>query len=199
MTDPEWTIARLTLPAVEPVTLAEAKAHMRVETAADDALITALIVEAREWSEDFCNRAFITQTWQVSSTAVPGTSQIYLARPPLIDVASVIYLAPDGTQVTLDPSAYDVDNQHEPGYVVPLWGTSWPAMQGGPKAIRVKYTAGYGDTADLVPQGIKQGIMARVAMNYEARGDIAVGAGAVAPVGPDPAAILQRFKSYWIA
>jgi uncharacterized phiE125 gp8 family phage protein len=126
-------------------------------------------------------------------------AEVYLARPPLIAVSSVVYIDPNtGAQITLDPSAYDVDNQREPGFVVPVWGTAWPSVRVGRQAFRVKYTAGYGDDATTVPQGIKQGILARVAMNYEARGDIAVGAGAVAPVGPDPAAVLQRFKSYWI-
>lgn len=52
-------------PGAEPVTLAEAKLHARVETAADDTLISAMISAAREEAEHILGRALITQTWEM--------------------------------------------------------------------------------------------------------------------------------------
>jgi hypothetical protein len=51
-------------PAVEPVSLAEAKAHLRVDVSDDDALITALIIAARQHAETITRRALVTQSWK---------------------------------------------------------------------------------------------------------------------------------------
>lgn len=52
----------LTQPAVEPVTLAEAKAHLRVDITDDDLLISSMIIAARQAAEAICRRALCTQT-----------------------------------------------------------------------------------------------------------------------------------------
>ena len=53
----------VTAPAAEPVTLAEIKEHLRVDSDLEDALISALITAARQWAETYQGRAYITQTW----------------------------------------------------------------------------------------------------------------------------------------
>lgn len=58
-------------PTVEPVTLAEAKLHLRVDFADDDALITMLISAARAHAENVCRRAFVTQKWDLFLDAFP--------------------------------------------------------------------------------------------------------------------------------
>lgn len=62
----------LTQPASEPVTLADAKTHLRVDINDDDALITALIVSARQQAEQICRRAFISQQWKVTMDRFPA-------------------------------------------------------------------------------------------------------------------------------
>lgn len=54
----------VTGPSEEPVSLAEAKLHLRVDDNADDALISALIVAARQHAENDTRRALVTQTWR---------------------------------------------------------------------------------------------------------------------------------------
>ena len=46
-------------PATEPITLVEAKAHLRVDFSDEDTYIDTLIVAARRYCEAYCNRVFI--------------------------------------------------------------------------------------------------------------------------------------------
>lgn len=59
-------------PAGEPITLAEAKLHLRVDFSEDDTLIQALITSARQTAEDITRRAFITQTWKLVLDQFPA-------------------------------------------------------------------------------------------------------------------------------
>jgi uncharacterized phiE125 gp8 family phage protein len=77
----------VTPPAVEPVTLAEAKAHLRLDTAVDDAYVSALITASRERVELFLRRALITQVFEFAVDDFPAYDRaIDLPRPPLRSV-----------------------------------------------------------------------------------------------------------------
>lgn len=163
----------VTPPAAEPVSLPEAKAHLRVDITDDDALISALITAAREYCEGFQNRAYITQTWQLWLDSWPEGSEIRIPRPPLQAVNSVKYYGADNTEYVLPPADYIVDNKSEPGRIVLACGKSWPGVTLRPaNAICVEFVAGYGAPAD-VPQRVKQAILLLVGHWYETR-EIAV-------------------------
>lgn len=147
-------LRRTVEPATEPVTLAEAKAHMRIDHSNDDAWITAAIVEAREMAEKELGRSLITQTWQRTLDYFPDA--IELSYPPIIAVSSILYRdSVTGTPTVLSAASYEVDSASEPGYVVPAYGYEWPTPQDSINAVTVTYTAGYGD-ASAVPQAIKK-------------------------------------------
>jgi len=76
-----------TAPAVEPVTLEEAKAHLRVDGGDENALITALIATARMLGERETKRAFITQTWQMYLDK--AEAEIEIPKPPLQSIESI--------------------------------------------------------------------------------------------------------------
>ena len=61
----------VTPPSVEPVSLAEAKAHLRVDVADDDLLIANLITAARMQAENLCRRAFVTQQYGLYLDSFP--------------------------------------------------------------------------------------------------------------------------------
>ena len=77
----------LTAPTVEPVSLAEAKLHCRVDTTDEDALISALIVAAREYVEQVTGRALITRTYRAMEYATGAAFE--LLYPPLQTLDSV--------------------------------------------------------------------------------------------------------------
>lgn len=59
------SLVRATEPASNPVTLTEAKAHLRIDSTAEDDLISTLITAATRWAEDYCDRTFCHTQWQM--------------------------------------------------------------------------------------------------------------------------------------
>jgi len=62
---PRFGLSLKTAPAAEPVTLVQAKLHLRVDGADDDALINTLIASSRRYVENVTDRALINQTWEM--------------------------------------------------------------------------------------------------------------------------------------
>lgn len=62
----------VTAPTTEPITIAEAKAHLRIDDTDDDPLVNTLIIVTRQAVEEFLGRALITQTWQVFYDRFPN-------------------------------------------------------------------------------------------------------------------------------
>lgn len=156
-----------TAPAVEPITLEEAKLHLKVDSADDNTLITALITTARQLAELETKRAFITQTWEMYLDSAPA--EIGIPKPPLQSVESIKVLDQDGNETTVDSSYYDVDKaENSPGRVNLKSGCCWPTHRGFASFI-VEFKAGYGDAAADVPEALKQGILQLIGHLYDNR------------------------------
>lgn len=164
--------------ATEPVTLAEAKAHARVDVSDDDALITAMITAARHVAEQQLQRALITQTWKLTLDEFPS-GVLELPHPALQSVTSVKYYDADGVQQTLSNTLYRVDTSSEPGRIEPV--DSWPATYSRIGAVEVIFVAGWANAA-AVPAAIKSWMLMRVASMYEHRADQATQRDAVTAV-----------------
>lgn len=151
----------------EPISLAEAKVHLNVTTADDDALISTLILQARQYAENFTNRAFITQTWELRlDMFTPWTLTIPMS--PLVSVSSIQYIDGSGVTQTLASSEYTVDAKSEPGRITPAYGKNWPVTRYEMNAVTITFIAGYGAAAD-VPAPIKAAIKLIVAEMYKER------------------------------
>lgn len=161
------TLRLITPPAVEPVTLAEAKAHLRVTHAGDDALITALVSAAREQCEHILGRALIEQTWELTLDAFPDA--IRLDHPPIASVTSLSYVDPAGTTQVWPAPNYYLDKASEPGWITPAYGGSWPDVRDQANAVIVRYVAGYGAAAAAVPLAIRQWLLLAIGSLYETR------------------------------
>jgi uncharacterized phiE125 gp8 family phage protein len=161
----------ITPPAIEPVSLADAKAHLRVDTGDDDALITRLIAAARETAERATGRAFMAQTWRLWLDCWPNDWAIEIPRPPLIGVSSITVYDALGNATVVDAGSYLVDAASIPGRVVFRNTVLPPVNLRGAQAIAVEFDAGYGADADDVPAGICEGVLAWIAHLYESRGD----------------------------
>ena len=168
------SLRRTTAPVVEPVSLADAKAHCRVDTDADNALIVGYITTAREWVEDYIDRALVTQQLVMKLDAFPA--EIELPRPPMIasgtaTSVSITYVTGDtGSTATLATSQYRVDRESTPGAIRTLYGGSWPSHLLDQNSVTVTWWAGYGDPQN-VPQRVKSAILMCVHELYEKRGD----------------------------
>lgn len=148
----------ITPPAVEPVTPAEVLKQLRLE-ADDESLDPNLVIAAREACEGYQNRAYITQTLELALDSWPCGSVIELERPKLQSVTSLVYTDKDGDATTWASSNYVVDDYSFVGRLVKTRGVSWPSVCLSPvNGVKVRYVAGYGDTAETVPAKIKQAI-----------------------------------------
>ncbi len=182
-------------PSVEPVLLADAKQQARIDTTADDALVTALITGARQWAEQYTGRAFVTQTWQMVVDLWPGAvgkwwdgerqgpvtglddvNYISLPRAPLQSVTSVNYYDNSDNATLWSACNYFVDTVRAPGRIALRSGSVWPIPSRLTNGIVITYVCGYGDDGTSVPEPIKTAIRQLVAHWYEHRGDAAAAA-----------------------
>lgn len=161
------TLKLITAPASEPVDLTSMKNHLRVDHTADDDLITALIVAARQEAEHQLQRALISQTWERVLDAFPS-DEIELGMPPARSITSIIYIGEDEAAHTLSSALYSLDADTEPGWVLPAIDTDWPSTLDTTNAVRVRFVCGYGAASD-VPAAIKSWIKVRVATLYKHR------------------------------
>ncbi|MGN6515703.1 MAG: head-tail connector protein [Rhizomicrobium sp.] len=164
------SLSLTTPPAAEPVTLDQAKAHLRVDTTDDDALITSLIAAARARAEWHTGRAFVTQSWTLWLDGWPCGGIIEIPLPPLQSVASVTAYAQDDGATVLDAATYQLDPAASPARLALKPNASPPVALRALNAIAVAFTAGYGD-AGAVPAPIQQAILMIVAALYAHRGD----------------------------
>ena len=161
----------ITPPAIEPVTLDEAKAHLKVDTTDDDALITELITAARGRAEQYTQRALITQSWTQWLDGWPDCGVVEIALLPLESVSSVTAYAPDDSASVLDPASYQVDTASSPARLALKAGIMPRTNLRAINAVAIAFTAGYGDDASDVPAPIRQAILDLIAFAYENRGE----------------------------
>lgn len=159
----------ITAPTEEPVTLAEAKAQLRVDWADEDTQINSYILAAREYVEGFQNRALVTQTWDLWLDGWPCIDRFSMPLPPLQSVTTIKYYDTDNAEATLATTEYFVDDKSEPGRIVLAYGKSWPSTNLRPaNGVAVRFVAGYG-LAAAVPQKVKQAMLLLVTLMYEKR------------------------------
>lgn len=161
----------LTGPATEPVSLNEAKLHLRVDITEDDALITRLIVGAREWAEKYTRRSLITQDLRLSLDSFPiDGGAIEIPRGPVQSspVLVVAFTNVNGISENLEGCQLDNSSLDELHRLLPPVGESWPSTRDQVNAVLIDYRAGYGDAED-VPADIRTAILLHVGWHYENR------------------------------
>lgn len=161
-------------PAAEPLGLLEVKNHLRVDAdiTVDDALITSLIVAARQGAEHLTGRSLITQKLEMALDSFDQV--IELLRSPVQSVDSVKFIDTNGVVQTIATNKYVLDDFSTLPRLVPVYGYYWPQNRAQANAVTIAYTAGYG-TADAVPREIKQWMLLRIGVLYENRESVNVG------------------------
>ena len=174
---PFRSLVRITSPAVEPVSLAFAKQHCRVDTEADDLYIQSLVAVARQYVEDILDITICSTVWEVKYDLFPVWA-IVLPRLPMLDRAvTVTYRSGDGTYSSLSSATdFQVDASVLPGRIYPQWARSWPATRGDENSVTVRYSAGYGDDGQSAPPIVKHLILLLVAHWFDTRQPAVTGA-----------------------
>lgn len=173
-------------PDTEPITLVQAKAHLRVTASDEDTLITSLITVVREMAEDYCQRSFALKTYRVTLDEFPD--EIKLEFPPIVSVESVAYTDADGNPQTLAEDQYSVDIVSQPGWILPAYDVTWPDTQEVANAVTADFIAGAADAT------ANQAMLLMLAHLYENRGDTSSGEPDIQPMAAK--ALLNTRKVY---
>ena len=163
-----------------PVTVSEAKEHLRiVDFTDDDTYIGALVDAATTWCEDYCDRTFADKTYTVAFDDFPAL-RTELPRPPVrlnataaSATVTISYVDQSGNTQTLTwaqsgTQQFRLDRDHVPALIYPLYLQDWPAVRLDDKSVQITYLAGYGGSAG-VPTPAKHAIKLLVGHWYASR------------------------------
>lgn len=180
-------------PTIDPVSIAEARAHLRVDESADDGLIAGYILAARAYIEAVTGLALISQTFDM--TLHDFQSKIELPRAPVSSVTSIQYYDDANVLQTLSSAIYEIDTARVPAVIHLADGYDWPTVDDRVAAVVVRFVAGYGATPGSIPEPIRLAILLIVGHFYANREQVVVGAGLIAsqlPMGVD--ALVAPYK-----
>lgn len=163
------------LPAVEPVSLAEAKLHLRVDHDDEDILILSLVSAARLHLEHVLGRAFITQGWLYLADDWPPGFAVELPLAPVQSIVAVKVYDADDVATTLAPSTYLLDGLSVPPRLVRRASTTWPRPGRIANGVEVSFICGHGSAATEVPPPLRQAVLLLVAHWYEHRQPVEIG------------------------
>jgi hypothetical protein len=191
----------VTPPASEPVALADVKTFLRIDVSNDDAILNMLISSCRRMAEEYCQRAFITQSWRLvmdrftdgeiqllpgfytapTPFEIDGYQDIQLSRLPIQSITHIKTTNDANVQSTVSAAIYALDTDN--GRVLLNEGRSWPTELRDRASVEVEFVAGYG-SASNVPEPIKQGILQHVAASYTNKVCADIPAGSMSLYGP---------------
>lgn len=161
----DWTLVEA--PTEDPVDLAEAKKHCKVEFSADDGEIDTLIEAARDAAEQYLGRGLLTQKWDLVLCGWADELWLPMAAP-LQSVEYIKYYDTAGTLQTLATTVRTVETVSEPGRILLAPNQIWPTHQTRQDAISIRYQVGWDDVSK-VPSGIKLGMLLLIGHWYKHR------------------------------
>lgn len=160
------TLFRTSGPDVEPVTLADAKAELRIDHDSEDDLLTGLIRAAREEVERTTGLAMIEQGWRLALDRIPSSGFVLLRRGPVREITAVTAYGTDGEAFVLVASTYQFDPLSRPAR---LHFDTPPTDLRVLNGIEIDFTAGYGEAATDVPDLLKRAVQMLVSHWFEFR------------------------------
>jgi len=147
----------------QPVSITEARDHLKADSTADNAYILRLIEQAVEWVEKYTNRQINVASWYLYLDKFP--TEINLDICPVREMEGINYYNTNNDLNNF--TDYDADLVSEPARIMPSYGNTFPVVYNRPNAVIISFSAGYDD----VPEAIKQAILLIVGHDYENRGD----------------------------
>lgn len=153
--------------------VAEAKAYLRVDGDAEDALIGGLLASAIAVCEAFTGEILLTR--EFAETLANSRAWQRLGRTPVRQIDAVA----DGSGAALEASAYAVDIDAD--------GDGWLRSSADGGDVRVSYRAGIADDWDAIPQAIGHGVVRLAAHLYSGRDE---------PTGAPPASVAALWRPF---
>jgi len=160
---------------MEPISVEDARLHLRATESVEDAYIADLITAARQTVERRCSRSFYDRTLELVLDRFPSCDEIRLLFGPVSSVPSITYLDADGVSQTFAAASYVLDSTSVHPRVVLADGESWPETQAHPNAVTIRYVAGYGTDSVDIPADLRHAVRFLVGHWYANREAVVVG------------------------
>lgn len=197
-------------PTISVVSIADVKAHARIDISDDDLQVQRKVSEATALVEDYCGLSLLTQTldWTFDrfpcqgamlygSRVVPVGRTLDLPRAPLASVTSVTTTSEDGSATVMSSSDYYLDIANHPGRLCLKSSASWPTDVRCFSGITVRFVSGWTSASD-VPAPIVEAVLHIVAWSYGFRGDDVV-SGISSASSRLPATVYEKLAPYRIS
>jgi uncharacterized phiE125 gp8 family phage protein len=157
-------------PAVEPVSVPEMRAYLRLDDGGEDELVAALVKAARLLVEASCRRILVEQRWRMRLDRWPVRRLVMLPLSPLIGVEQIRVRDGAGAATALAADLYEADAACDP----PRIRVSALAPEPGPATggIEIDLRAGYGPSGQAVPAPLRLAVRMLAARWFENRGDL---------------------------
>lgn len=178
---------RTEAPSELPVSLAEMKAHLRLDHADEDELIAAKIAAAVERFEGaggrpggLLGRALMAQTWVLETPGPNACGVIEVRYGELQQVTGIEVLA-QGAHGAWPQEEWRVGHGEFWPFIAPVAGAAFPPHDTREDAFRITFTVGYATPAD-VPQALRDALMKLAAHYYATREAVVMTGARGAPV-----------------
>lgn len=184
----------ITAPTNLPVTLTEAKNHLRVSGDLDDTYITSLIEAAAGFVDGIYGMGFclMPQTWEMALDRF--NSEVKIPIYPVSSVASVAYVDSEGAEQTVASSVYQLNNYGSSPNITLKYNQNWPTSRNIADAVKIRFIAGF----ESLPEDLKHAVLLLVGHWYENR-EAATSSGTFSETPFAVKAILNKYAVAGIA
>jgi uncharacterized phiE125 gp8 family phage protein len=178
--------------AIAPIiSLADAKAHLRVLHDDDNGYISGLIETAGDWlfgENSWLGRPAPASEWELTLCEFPA-GRLDIPKPPLVSVDGVFYMPSDGG-AEQELTGFRTLGESGSGYILPAKDLEWPETDSEPESVRIEFTAGYA----LLPASIKRAALLLIGHWYENREAVAEAKLSAMPMAVE--ALLMPYRNW---
>lgn len=160
---------------VFPLTVDELRLHSRIDSADDDTLVESYIKSATRMVENYLGKSLLSQTWLLwinggfPKRCRGGDAPIFLNHSPVISVDKVAYVDLEGEEQELEIATLQKSLNGSNPKILPAYLENWPDSRCVLEAVRIEFTAGYGEAATDLPDEVLQAVRLIAASFYEKR------------------------------
>lgn len=163
------TYALITPPVAEPLTLAEVKAHLRLDGSEEDALLTSLITTAREHLQRETGLCLLAQSWRLYLDRWPASSILRIVKSPVQAIQKIVVYDAEGAAAEVSLEDHLLDGESRPAR---LWLRTPPQPGRAVNGIEIDFAAGYGEAATDVPDTLKRAMSLHIGHMFAFRGAV---------------------------
>jgi uncharacterized phiE125 gp8 family phage protein len=156
-------------------------AAVPVTNTTEDPELRRLIRAARAACENECKAAFIETVfdWKFNKNDECGAykpfDSLQFPKHPVTEIISMIGRNVNGSSFVIDSPEYETLVTDSGSFIRPLLGKAWPATGSYYDSFKICFKAGYGTTAEAVPDPIRHAILFTLGDLYQHRETVVVG------------------------